>query len=128
MADHITAARLTLAQLPKKYRRGRRTLIRTDSAGGTAYLHIQDWATRLTNLGGSPMAAASRGRAVSAVRSFYAHCEQDLGSARWNLPPRRALAGPTNATSSPPTRPTRCAPPPTATAARTPNAHGSPST
>ncbi|MER5555951.1 hypothetical protein ABT001_30505 [Streptomyces sp. NPDC002793] len=58
-------------------------------------LHIQDWATRLTNLDGSLMAAASRGRAVSAVRSFYAHCEQDLGSARWNLPPRRALAGPT---------------------------------
>ncbi|WP_329571089.1 IS1380 family transposase [Kitasatospora sp. NBC_01266] len=34
-ADHIEAARLALAQLPKKYRRGRRTLIRTDSAGGT---------------------------------------------------------------------------------------------
>ncbi|MFE2474022.1 IS1380 family transposase [Streptomyces mirabilis] len=34
-ADHITATQLALAQLPKKYRRGRRTLIRTDSAGGT---------------------------------------------------------------------------------------------
>ncbi|MFJ4623029.1 IS1380 family transposase [Streptomyces sp. NPDC088812] len=34
-ADHITAARLALDQLPKKYRCGRRTLIRTDSAGGT---------------------------------------------------------------------------------------------
>ncbi|GED90798.1 hypothetical protein TNCT6_78830 [Streptomyces sp. 6-11-2] len=34
-ADHITAAGLALAQLPKKYRRGRQTLIRTDSAGGT---------------------------------------------------------------------------------------------
>ncbi|KQV20619.1 transposase [Kitasatospora sp. Root187] len=34
-ADHIEAARLALAQVPKKYRRGRRTLIRTDSAGGT---------------------------------------------------------------------------------------------
>ncbi|BBJ37561.1 IS1380 family transposase [Streptomyces antimycoticus] len=33
--DHISAAQLALAQLPKKYRRGRRTLIRTDSAGGT---------------------------------------------------------------------------------------------
>ncbi|MGW7529735.1 IS1380 family transposase [Streptomyces sp. NPDC054783] len=33
--DHIAAARLALAQLPKKYRRGRQTLIRTDSAGGT---------------------------------------------------------------------------------------------
>ncbi|MFE0642171.1 IS1380 family transposase [Streptomyces sp. NPDC058877] len=33
--DHITAAQLALAQLPKKHRRGRRTLIRTDSAGGT---------------------------------------------------------------------------------------------
>jgi len=34
-ADHIEAARTALAQLPKKYRRGRRTLVRTDSAGGT---------------------------------------------------------------------------------------------
>ncbi|MEV0495923.1 IS1380 family transposase [Streptomyces atratus] len=34
-ADHITAAQLALAQLPKKYRHGRQTLIRTDSAGGT---------------------------------------------------------------------------------------------
>ncbi|WP_416975936.1 IS1380 family transposase [Streptomyces sp. 4F14] len=34
-ADHITVARLALAQLPKKYRCGRRTLIRCDSAGGT---------------------------------------------------------------------------------------------
>lgn len=34
-ADHITTAQLALAQLPKKYRRGRQTLIRTDSAGGT---------------------------------------------------------------------------------------------
>lgn len=33
--DHIEATRLALAQLPKTYRRGRRTLIRTDSAGGT---------------------------------------------------------------------------------------------
>ncbi|MFE7313066.1 transposase [Streptomyces sp. NPDC057555] len=34
-ADHITTAQLALAQLPKKYQRGRQTLIRTDSAGGT---------------------------------------------------------------------------------------------
>ncbi|MEU3197705.1 MULTISPECIES: IS1380 family transposase [unclassified Streptomyces] len=33
--DHITATQLALAQLPKKYRRGRQPLIRTDSAGGT---------------------------------------------------------------------------------------------
>jgi len=33
--DHITVAQLALAQLPKQYRRGRQTLIRTDSAGGT---------------------------------------------------------------------------------------------
>ncbi|QHY94194.1 hypothetical protein SSPS47_03495 [Streptomyces sp. S4.7] len=33
--DHITAAQLVLAQPPKKYRRGHRTLIRTDCAGGT---------------------------------------------------------------------------------------------
>jgi hypothetical protein len=34
-ADHIAAAKLALAQLPKKYRRGRQTLVRTDSGGGT---------------------------------------------------------------------------------------------
>ncbi|KOV34722.1 transposase [Streptomyces sp. XY152] len=34
-ADHITTAQLALAQLPKKYRRGRQTLILCDSAGGT---------------------------------------------------------------------------------------------
>ncbi|MGY4920826.1 IS1380 family transposase [Streptomyces sp. 900116325] len=33
--DHITTTQLALAQLPMSYRRGRRTLIRTDSAGGT---------------------------------------------------------------------------------------------
>ncbi|MFH9351982.1 IS1380 family transposase [Kitasatospora sp. NPDC017646] len=33
--DHIEATRLALAQLPKKRRRGRRTLVRTDSGGGT---------------------------------------------------------------------------------------------
>ncbi|WP_078909788.1 IS1380 family transposase [Streptomyces virginiae] len=34
-ADHVKIAELALAQLPKKYRRGRQTLIRTDSGGGT---------------------------------------------------------------------------------------------
>jgi hypothetical protein len=34
-ADHITTAQLALPQLPKKYRRGRHTLIRIDSGGGT---------------------------------------------------------------------------------------------
>lgn len=34
-SDHIETARLALAQLPAKYRRGRRTLVRTDSGGGT---------------------------------------------------------------------------------------------
>lgn len=34
-ADHIATARLALARLPKKYRRGRQTLVRTDSGGGT---------------------------------------------------------------------------------------------
>ncbi|MFF1838860.1 IS1380 family transposase [Streptomyces sp. NPDC058231] len=33
--DHIATAQLALTQLPKKYRRGRQTLIRTDSGGGT---------------------------------------------------------------------------------------------
>lgn len=40
-ADHITAARLALAQLPKRFRRGRQTLIRTDSGGGTH--EFLDW-------------------------------------------------------------------------------------
>jgi hypothetical protein len=40
-ADHIEAARLALAQLPKKFRRGRQTLIRTDSGGGTH--EFVDW-------------------------------------------------------------------------------------
>ncbi|GAA0907493.1 hypothetical protein GCM10009574_100460 [Streptomyces asiaticus] len=34
-ADHIEATRLALAQQPKRFRRGRQTLIRTDSGGGT---------------------------------------------------------------------------------------------
>jgi hypothetical protein len=34
-SDHITTTRLALAQLPRKYRRGRQTLIRTEPAGGT---------------------------------------------------------------------------------------------
>lgn len=46
-ADHVTATQIALAQLPKKYRRGRRTLIRTDSAGGThafvAWLAQRGW-------------------------------------------------------------------------------------
>jgi hypothetical protein len=42
-ADHVEATRMALAQLPKRFRRGRRTLVRTDSAGGThAFL---DWLT-----------------------------------------------------------------------------------
>ncbi|MGW1257537.1 IS1380 family transposase [Streptomyces sp. NPDC002513] len=42
-ADHIETTRMALAQLPKKFRRGRRTLIRTDSAGGTHT--FLDWLT-----------------------------------------------------------------------------------
>lgn len=43
-SDHIETAQLALAQLPKHLRRGRKTLIRTDSAGGThAFL---DWLSR----------------------------------------------------------------------------------
>lgn len=34
-ADHITTAQLALGQLPARFRRGRKTLVRTDSAGGT---------------------------------------------------------------------------------------------
>ena len=43
-ADHITVTGQALAQLPKKHRRGRRTLIRTDSAGGTH--EFLNWRTR----------------------------------------------------------------------------------
>jgi len=42
-ADHIQTTRLALAQLPGKVRRGRRTLIRTDSANGTHT--FLDWLT-----------------------------------------------------------------------------------
>ncbi|WP_406323722.1 IS1380 family transposase [Streptomyces sp. NBC_01637] len=43
-SDHIETAQLALAQLPMHLRRGRKTLIRTDSAGGThAFL---DWLSR----------------------------------------------------------------------------------
>lgn len=34
-SDYIITSRLALAQLPKALRRGRRTLMRTDCAGGT---------------------------------------------------------------------------------------------
>ena len=34
-SDHILTAKLALSQLPKRYRRGRQTLIRADSGGGT---------------------------------------------------------------------------------------------
>ncbi|MFE9857443.1 transposase [Streptomyces sp. NPDC005780] len=37
-SDHIETTRLALAQLPKHLRRGRKTLIRTDSAGGAPRL------------------------------------------------------------------------------------------
>ncbi|GAX58432.1 IS1380 family transposase [Streptomyces olivochromogenes] len=42
-ADHVTTTKLALAQLPKHHRRGRSTLIRTDSAGGTH--DFLDWLT-----------------------------------------------------------------------------------
>lgn len=43
-ADHIATARLALAQLPRRLRRGRKTLIRTDSAGGTQ--QFLSWLTK----------------------------------------------------------------------------------
>ncbi len=43
-ADHIQVVKESLAQLPRAHRRGRKTLVRTDTAGGThAFL---DWLTR----------------------------------------------------------------------------------
>lgn len=43
-ADHIAVAAAALRQLPRTHRRGRKTLIRTDTAGGThAFL---DWVTK----------------------------------------------------------------------------------
>ena len=43
-ADHITVAAAALKQLPRAYRRGRKTLIRTDTAGGTHT--FLDWVTK----------------------------------------------------------------------------------
>ncbi len=42
--DHITVAAAALQQLPRAYRRGRKTLIRTDTAGGTHT--FLDWVTK----------------------------------------------------------------------------------
>lgn len=42
--DHVETTRLALAPLPKCMRRGRQTLIRTDSGGGTH--GILDWLSR----------------------------------------------------------------------------------
>ncbi|MFI7278451.1 hypothetical protein [Streptomyces sp. NPDC049879] len=68
-------------------------------------LHLSDWASRIVNQDGSEMSEAARGRAVSAVRSFYKHCEDDLGASRWNLPARRKLVGSVKGTSRPPLTP-----------------------
>lgn len=38
VADHVETARPTLAQMTKRLRRGRQTLIRTDSGGSHAFL------------------------------------------------------------------------------------------
>lgn len=57
-------------------------------------LHLADWASRLVNQNGTAMDGASRARAVSAVTSFYHHCENDLGASAWELPARRLLIGP----------------------------------
>lgn len=56
-------------------------------------LHVADWAGRLTNLDGTPMSNTGRARAASAVRSFYRHCEVDLGASSWRLPKRWRLVG-----------------------------------
>lgn len=61
-------------------------------------VHLADWAGRVPNLDRSPMSEAGRARAVSAVRSFYAHCVDDLGArswkaASWDIPSRRRLVG-----------------------------------
>ncbi|MFJ4960226.1 hypothetical protein [Streptomyces sp. NPDC088739] len=55
--------------------------------------HVIDWAARLVNADGSSMAETSRARAASAVRSFYAHCEVQLGASSWGLPARVHLVG-----------------------------------
>lgn len=57
-------------------------------------LHISDWASRIRNLDGSVMSDAGRGRAASAIRSFYRHCEDDLGADGWHFPRRARLVGP----------------------------------
>lgn len=55
-ADHIETARLALAQLPQRLRRGRQTLIRTDSGGGThAFLEWQRLSLEI------PVVAGARG-------------------------------------------------------------------
>ncbi|MFE7551053.1 hypothetical protein [Streptomyces gardneri] len=60
---------------------------------------IKNWAAGLTNQDGSEISDSARGRAASAVLSFYAHCENALGATFTKLPPRAWLIGrvaPTN--------------------------------
>lgn len=56
---------------------------------------ITHWSQTLrTKDGTRPLGQAARTRAVSVIRSYYRHCDEDLGRGGYNLPPRRVLAGP----------------------------------
>ncbi|MFJ2589712.1 hypothetical protein [Streptomyces sp. NPDC087538] len=58
-------------------------------------LHIAHWSETLrTKDGARPLHPTSRRRAVSVVRSYYRHCDEDLGHHGDRLPARRILAGP----------------------------------
>ena len=88
-ADHITTAGLARAQTPKKYRRGRRTLIRTDCCGGThefvAWLaQLGRWLSHSVGMTDKPPVSAS-GDATALTGQY----QEGLGLFR----PVKALSG-----------------------------------
>ncbi|MGW5821180.1 hypothetical protein [Streptomyces noursei] len=55
---------------------------------------IRQWSNCLANLEtGEPLSPRTRGRAVSAVLSFYDHCETDLAGGPYRLPKRWKITG-----------------------------------
>jgi hypothetical protein len=90
-SDHIATTKLALAQMPKRYRRGRQTLIRTDSAGGTH--EFLAWLTRrgrwLSYSVGMTITAEgpSHRRQINRTMESIA-CRQGPGPAQQPLPER----------------------------------------
>ncbi|MGR4883972.1 hypothetical protein ACIPUC_31765 [Streptomyces sp. LARHCF249] len=61
--------------------------------------NVRNWTSDLKNQDGIAMSGAAR--AASAIRSYYAHCEDALGATSWRLPPRSRLVGIVPTTNQP---------------------------